>query len=96
MGAAGLAACAMLPAPDDPAAKPVSVNNQTYFIHQLTASTWTASTRATVSPMAGDSNKAALLQAIEKMSGCKVTDSDYSSSNRQLDAQVDCGSRLNN
>jgi hypothetical protein len=40
--------------------------------------------------------RAALLQAIEQRSGCKVTDSDYSRNGTQLDAQVDCASRLKN
>jgi len=37
-----------------------------------------------------------LLLAIEQHSGCKVTDVDYSRGGMQLDAQVDCASRLKN
>jgi hypothetical protein len=40
--------------------------------------------------------RTALLTAIEQRSGCKVTDADYSRGGMQLDAQVDCASRLKN
>lgn len=82
----------------DPPAHRVTVEGQTYLISQLTASTWTAiapgpkNGSATSTP----SGRAALLQAIELRSGCKVTDADYSRNGVQLDAQVDCASSLKN
>jgi hypothetical protein len=90
-----LAGCAGLKA-SDPAAQRVTVEGRTYLISPLTAATWTAT-----SPSAGPipptaSIRAALLQAIEQQSGCKVTDADYSPNGMQLDAQVDCASRLKN
>ena len=66
-----------------------------YRVAPLTASTWTATAIDSTRPLSTDANsRAAQLDAIEKHSGCKVTDSDYSGQGRQLDAQVDCGSRL--
>ena len=89
---AGLSACAMLPPPGGPQAYKVSVNGETYVLSQLTASTWVATSagipKALLNTAAG---QAGLRQAIEKTSGCTVTDSDYSREGRQFDAQVDCG-----
>ena len=36
-------------------------------------------------------DRAVLIDAIAKTSGCKVTDVNYSRDGLQLDAQVDCG-----
>ncbi|OYY45773.1 MAG: hypothetical protein B7Y03_15680 [Polaromonas sp. 24-62-144] len=76
------------------------VDGQTYDIGQLTESTWTALSRADAgnigSAATGTAHRGAVLQAIERASGCKVTDSDYSLQGRQLDAQVDCAGRLKN
>ena len=44
----------------------------------------------------GPEGQAALRVAIEKHTGCKVTDSNYASQGLQLDAQVDCANRLKN
>ena len=91
-----LAGCAAHRASDAPSHR-VSVEGRTYLISQLTASTWTAITPGAAGPVAGTpSGHAALLQAIEQHSGCKVTDSDYSRGGTQLDAQIDCASRLKN
>lgn len=91
-----LAGCAASRAGDAPSHR-VSVEGRTYLISQLTASTWTATTPGAASAVANTpSGRAALLQAIEQHSGCKVTDSDYSRSGMQLDAQIDCASRLRN
>ena len=95
LSAAMLAGCAGLGAAD-PAAQRVTVEGRTYLVSALTAGTWIAS-----SPTAGPisttpAGRAALLQAIEQHSGCKVTDVDYSRGGMQLDAQVDCASRLKN
>ena len=90
-----LAGCAGLRGAD-PAAQRVTVEGRPYLISALTAGTWTA-TSPGASPIAtAPSARAALLQAIEQHSGCKVTDADYSRGGMQLDAQVDCASRLKN
>lgn len=90
-----LGACAWVAAP---AGYKVSVEGEPYVLSQLTAGTWTAISTAVVAPPSASrpSLQAALVQAIEQASGCKVTGSDYSREGRQLDAQVDCGSRLKN
>ena len=89
-----LAGCAGMAA--DPAAQRVHVEGRSYLVSALTAGTWIAS-----SPTAGPlpttpSVRSALLAAIEQHSGCRVTDADYSRGGMQLDAQVDCASRLKN
>ena len=90
-----VAACAVTAA--DPPSHRVSVEGRTYLISQLTAGTWTATASNAASEVDGSaSGRTALLQAIEQRSGCKVTDSDYSRNGKQLDAQVDCASRLKN
>lgn len=92
----GLAGCAANGAGEPPAHR-VNVEGRTYLISQLTAGTWTATAPGAASEVAGSpSGRTALLQAIEQRSGCKVTDSDYSRNGMQLDAQVDCASRLKN
>ena len=92
-----LCACTASPFAGDAAAQQVSLGGKTYLISQLTAGTWTATLAGPLKPMAQDAaSKAALLAAIEKASGCKVTDSDYSRQGMQLDAQVDCGGGLKN
>ena len=83
--------------PADPQAQAISVEGRSYLISPLTASTWTATMKGADRPIdSSASGKAALLQAIEKTSGCKVTDSDFSRQGLQLDAQIDCGARLKN
>ena len=95
LGVASVAACAMKPLYDD-SAHQISISGKTYVINQLTASTWTASTFGKTNPLVDESTRTALLQAIEKTSGCKVTDTDYLPHAGQLNAQVDCGSRTKN
>lgn len=97
LGAAAvlLTACSMIPLPGEAVAHKVSIEGEVFNIRQLTESTWTASSTHAMKPLAGTpGNTALLLQAIEKTSGCKVTDSDFSRQGKQLDAQVDCASRL--
>ncbi|MDP2254707.1 MAG: hypothetical protein Q8K05_01395 [Polaromonas sp.] len=90
-----LSACT-LPSSIGPAAPLVNAGGQMYRIGQLTDSTWTATPTGMLRPLAlSTSSRGMLLEAIEKTSGCKVTDSDYSRQGLQLDAQVDCGSKLN-
>ena len=87
----GLSGCAMIPSPGEPQAYKVSVNGETYLLSQLTASTWVAISAGTPKALLNTAaGQAGLRQAIEKTSGCKVTDSDYSREGRQFDAQVDC------
>ena len=75
----------------------VQLADNAYIISQLTAGTWTATVAGHAKGITGTPpGKAALLSAIEKASGCKVTDSDYSRQGMQLDAQVECGGRLKN
>ena len=96
-GSICLSACALITAPGEPVARKVNVEGEPYLLSQLTASTWAATTPASAGPRVNSaSSRAALLLAIEHSSGCKVTDSNYSRDGLQLDAQVDCGSRLKN
>ncbi|EJL87083.1 hypothetical protein PMI15_01229 [Polaromonas sp. CF318] len=95
LGAAALAGCAGL-GTADPAAQRVTVEGRTYLVSALTAGTWTATSQAAGPISTTPAGRAALLQAIEQHSGCKVTDVDYSRGGMQLDAQVDCASRLKN
>lgn len=75
----------------------MQIGGEAYVIRQLTAGTWTASSKAGDKTLpATPAGRAALRDAIEKTSGCKVSDSDYSRAGMQFDAQVDCGSRLSN
>lgn len=89
-----LAGCATTTA--DPPAQRVNVEGRTYLISQLTAGTWTATSPRATQLSSSPAGRAALLQAIEKTSGCKVTDADYSRSGLQFDAQVDCEKQLKN
>ena len=97
MGCLVLGACATNPLTEDASAGSVMVGGHAHIIRPLTASTWTATPVSSAKAVENKpADAAALLQAIEKMSGCKVTDSHYSSETAQLDGQVDCGSRLKN
>ncbi|MES2510922.1 MAG: hypothetical protein V4625_13395 [Pseudomonadota bacterium] len=89
-----VAGCSSLP--DQSASTTVTISGDAYLITQLTASTWTATTTGAPRVINGTGQKASLLAAIEQASRCKVTDSDFSRQGMQLDAQVDCGSRLKN
>lgn len=90
---AWLAGCA---ATSDPLVQRVTVEGRTYLLSPLTAGTWTATAPAASPISTTPSVRTALLTAIEQRSGCKVTDADYSRGGMQLDAQVDCASRLKN
>ena len=70
----------------------ITLNGEIYSLTQLTASTWTVTASGPSKTLnQGVGLTEGLRQAIEKTSGCKVTDSDYSQAGRQFDAQVDCG-----
>lgn len=93
-----VSACAFIgPGGDLPDRRVVLVDGRLYDIGQLTESTWTAISRpGTSAPNSGAAHRLAVLQAIERASGCRVSDSDYSLEGRQLDAQLDCVSNLKN
>lgn len=94
---AGLVACALIPLPGEPAAHAVTVGGDTYILKQITDSTWTANSTGSPKALANTpADTAALRLAVEKTSGCKVTDSDYSREGKQFDAQVSCTGSLNN
>ena len=89
-------ACSPMQEPGDAVGQKVNVAGEVFIIQQLTESTWTASSTRLIKPLLVTPSSTALLrQAIEKASGCKVTDSDFSLQGRQFDAQVDCASRRN-
>ena len=94
-----LSACSLLSPKDVPStaetpSRTLQVNGEAFVISQITASTWiaVAPSRSSSLPASADST-AALRRAIENVSGCAVTDSDYSRQGRQFDAQVDCDQR---
>ena len=93
-----LSACAVSrPGGDLPDRRVVLVDGQRYEIGRLTESTWTAISQPGARvPHSGAAHRLAVLQAIERASGCRVSDSDYSLEGRQLNAQLDCISRLKN
>ena len=94
---AGLAGCALITLPGEPAAHAVTVGGDTYILKQITESTWTADSTGNLKTLANTpAGTAALRLAVEKTSGCKVTDSDYSRQGKQFDAQVSCPGSLNN
>lgn len=92
-----LVSCAGPSNPGYAAGHTVTLAKEKYLINQLTASTWTISATNSANPVGPDSStRASLLEAIERASGCKVTDSNYSRQGMQLDAQVECGKPLKN
>ena len=80
MLSAFVGACAFSgPGRDLPDRRVVLVDGQRYDIGPLTDSTWTAISQPGASvPNSGAAHRLAVLQAIERASGCKVSDSDYS------------------
>ena len=93
-----LSACALnSPGGASPDRSAAMVDGQLYDIGRLTEGTWTAISQPRASkPTDGAAHRIAVILAIERTSGCKVTDSDYSIGDRQLNAQVDCTIRLKN
>lgn len=92
-----ISSCSTNPVAGNGDAYTVHIGDDTYVVNPLTASTWTAVARAKGQPLGNDgAKKAALLEAIERRSGCKVTDSDVSAQGTQLDAQVDCSFGVKN
>lgn len=89
-----LSACGAMRDAQSSAVQKVELNGLNYRVEQITASTWTAKPSSGGPDSARQS--AALVKAIEKASGCKVTDSSLGQQGTVLNAQVDCGSRLKN
>ena len=91
-------ACAVSgPGGDLPDRRVLVVDGQRYEVGRLTESTWTAISQPGASPTnRSAAHRLAVLQAIERASGCRVSDSDYSLEGRQLNAQLDCVNRLKN
>jgi hypothetical protein len=92
--AMGLTACSGLVTPPTGASRHIEIDGLAYRVEQITASTWIATPPA--GRPAPASRSASLVQAIEKASGCKVTDSSFGQQGAVLNAQVDCGSRIKN
>ena len=87
-----LTACNTIRSDAESIAQPSPFEN--YSVEELTASTWTALAPRSVPD--GPQRTAGLVKAIEKASGCKVTDSSYGARSGALTAQVDCGGKLKN
>lgn len=89
-----LTACASFGPPDvvsEPEAHRVSIGSESFVLRQITESTWTVNSSFGLNALTNTpAATAAMRQAVEKTSGCMVTDSDYSSQGRQFDAQVEC------
>ena len=93
----GMSGCAMLAATAEPPARQVTLGGESYLVRQITESTWTASAAASPKILAKTpATTASLRQAVERVSGCRVTDSDYSRQGTQFDAQVSCAGGLGN
>lgn len=92
-----LCACTANPVAQTSVQQKVQVAGNDFHVSQLTAGTWIAVARETGKPVPrGSTDRAVLVDAIAKTSGCKVTDVNYSRDGLQLDAQVDCGGRSGN
>ena len=95
---AGLAACEPRGPTGEPVTQPphrLSLGGESYHVRQITESTWIVTSTATQAILPSTTvASAAMRQAVEIASGCKVTDSDYSSQGRQFDAQVECPGTL--
>ena len=92
-----LCACTANPVMQNSPQQQIQVAGNDYLVSQLTAGTWIAVARDAGKPVPrGLADRAVLVDAIAKTSGCKVTDVNYSRDGLQLDAQIDCGGRPRN
>ena len=92
-----LTACAGKAVRTDPVERTMRIGGDAYVISQVTASTWSATAAGSASELAlGAASRMTLLAEIERLSGCKVTNSDYSQQTRQLNAQIGCEGQLKN
>lgn len=89
-----LSACTLTPMAAVSPAQTVQLDGVTYRVEQITASTWTVASPTALPD--GPQKTARLVGAIEKASGCKVTDSSYGRHGSALNAQVDCAGSLRN
>lgn len=93
----GTSGCAQLTGNTEPPARSVTLGGESYVVRQITESTWTASAGGSQKTLARTPAATALLQkAVEMVSGCRVSDSDYSRQGTQFDAQVSCAGELAN
>lgn len=93
----GMSGCAVLSGNSEPPARSVTLGGESYIFRQITESTWTATAAGSRKIMAATpAATASLQQAVEMVSGCRVTDSDYSRQKTQFDAQVSCAGDLGN
>ena len=93
----GMSGCAMLAGNAESPARNVTLGGESYVVRQITESTWTASAAGNQKILTATPAAAASLQkAVEMVSGCSVTDSDYSRQGTQFDAQVSCAGGLAN
>lgn len=91
----GMSGCTMLAPGSAAPARKVTVGGESYVVTQITESTWTASATGNQKILSETSGMtASLQQAVEMVSGCRVTDTNYSRQGKQFDAQVSCGSHL--
>ena len=97
MSSLGMSGCAMLAGNAGPPARSVTLGGESYAVRQITESTWTASAAESRKLLATTpAAMAAFREAVERVSGCSVTDSDYSRQGMQFDAQVSCAGGLGN
>ena len=92
--AALLSACQLQQGRSVSSAQIVELENASYRVEELTASTWTASPMRNTD--ASSQTTAVLVRAIEKASGCKATDSHFSAASGAMTAQVSCRERAKN
>ncbi len=86
-----LAACASSPMAVQSPPQTVVFDGITYKVEQVTASTWSVALPSALAD--GPGKTASLVKAVEKASGCKVTDSTYGRQGAILNAQVDCSAK---
>ena len=93
----GVSACSFKqPIAEMDSGRVIYMKGRGYVIGQLTTSTWIARTTSK-QPLTGGGAAihGDLIDAIEQVSGCKVTASNYSGEDSQLDAQLDCSRQVN-
>ena len=86
-----ICACTTSPVARNSAQQKIQAGGHGYLISQLTAGTWTVAAQDGKPVPRSSMDRAALIDAVARTSGCKVTDVNYSRDGLQLDALVDCG-----
>ena len=88
-------ACSVKPRAEEASRRTMQIGGRGYVISLLTSSTWSATLTSPKDQSAsGAPSTADLSNAIELASGCKVTHSNCSNQDMQLDAQVDCSRQV--